>query len=135
MIFISSSLFGPEAVNASSGSTWADYFKIMLILAGLLLSAVLTLRFWMPRLTAFRGSFSSGPLRVSARLPLDSNRSLYVVAAGKSHLLIGSSEAGLQIIAKLDASDVEELPVAPRTHSPAAFERFLKTKAQEDRSV
>jgi flagellar biogenesis protein FliO len=135
MIFISSSLFGPEAVNAGTGSTWADYFKIMLILVGLLLAAVLTLRFWVPRLTAFRGSFSSGPLRVSARLPLDSNRSLYVVAAGKSHLLIGSSEAGVQLMAKLDPCDIEESPVDQGDRAPRAFERFLRTKAHGDRSV
>jgi flagellar biogenesis protein FliO len=134
MIFNSNSLFGPEAINPGTGSTWADYFKIMLILVGLLLAAVLTLRFWMPRLTGFQRSSSSGPLRVSARLPLDSNRSLYIVAAGKSHLLIGSSEAGLQMMAKLDPSDVEELPVTRGNRAPSAFERLL-TRAQGDRSA
>jgi len=65
-----------------------------------------------------------GPIQVLARQSLEPRRSVFVLSAGHRVLLVGSSEAGLNTLAELDASDLEAMGLdrsdEPDTNSFAA---------------
>jgi flagellar biosynthetic protein FliO len=54
------------------------------------------------------GQGASGFLKVRARMTLEPRRSLYVVEAGARAFLVGTSEAGMSMLAELDAGAVTE---------------------------
>lgn len=49
-------------------------------------------------------------IRVVARCPLDARRSVYVVEAAGRNFLLGAGEAGLSLLAELDAAAVGAAP-------------------------
>src|SRR5688500_7599061 len=73
-------------------------------------------RRWWPGLSGLTGGSGAarGLVRVVARQPLEPRRSLYVVAVAGKVLLLGSSEAGLTVLAELDPESVDDEPVATR---------------------
>src|SRR5215475_11244333 len=85
-------------------SGFADYFRLMLVLGGILLLAFVAIRFWIPKLMPWNRP-CSGPMRIWARLPLEPQKTLYIIKAGHSFLLVASSEAGVQYIMTLNAED------------------------------
>jgi flagellar biogenesis protein FliO len=85
---------------------FADYFRLMLVLGGILLLAFVAIRFWIPKLMPWNRP-ASGPMQVWAKLPLEPQRTLYIIKAGRSFLLVASSEAGVQYIMSLHAEDFE----------------------------
>jgi flagellar biogenesis protein FliO len=87
---------------------WLDYLKLMLILAGVLIVAFLTLRFWIPKLARVTRS-NSGPIRVVTRFALEPTKTLYVLAVGRAKLLLASSEAGVQLIQSLADDDLDDV--------------------------
>jgi flagellar biogenesis protein FliO len=96
-----------EAPDPLSGG-WIDYAKLMFVLGGILILAFLTLRFWLPRMASVRRA-SSGPIRILAHLAIEPRKTLYVIAVGKTMLLIASSEAGIQFMTTLDPNDLDDL--------------------------
>ena len=127
-------LLASEMTGITGETGWADYFKVMLILIGLLLAAFLTLRVWMPRLSKLTGPLSNGPIRVCARQTIERNNALYLVAIGKLTLLISSSDAGIQLISKLDI-DLDQMPEAQAESVKSRFERLLRSKVRRDGSA
>jgi len=83
---------------------FADYFRLMLVLGGILLLAFVAIRFWIPKLMPWNRP-SPGPLQIWAKLPLEPQKTLYIIKAGKSLLLVASSEAGMQYMLSLNAED------------------------------
>ncbi len=55
---------------------------------------------------------AQGPLRLLARLPLDSRRTIYLVQAGERTLVLGGSEAGLHKLVELNETLSPELPTS-----------------------
>jgi flagellar biogenesis protein FliO len=84
-----------------------DYVRLMLVLGGILLLAFVAIRFWIPKLMPWNRP-ASGPMQVWAKLPLEPQKTLYIIKAGKSFLLVSSSEAGVQYITSLNAEDLAE---------------------------
>lgn len=54
---------------------------------------------------------------VRHRIALEPRRSIYVVDVAGKHLVVGSSEAGLQLLGELDAEAIARLP-APEAVPP-----------------
>jgi flagellar biogenesis protein FliO len=105
-----------------------DYFRLLLVLGGVLILAYLTLRFWMPRAMGVRAS-SGGPLQVLARFPLEPRKILYVIKAGSSAYLVGTSETGMHYLTALDTADLESM-LHQQEARPAAgseFQRLLRS--------
>jgi flagellar biogenesis protein FliO len=90
---------------------WGEYVRLMLVLCGILALAVVAIRYWLPKLTAFNRP-ATGPIEVCARLPLEPRRTLYIVKAANSFLLLASSEAGVQHLAALSAEECAGLQQA-----------------------
>lgn len=83
---------------------WGEYVRLMLVLCGILALAVVAIRFWLPKLRVLNRS-ASGPIEICARLPLEPRKTLYIVKAVNSYMLLASSEAGIQHLAALSADE------------------------------
>jgi len=108
-------------------SGFADYFRLMLVLGGILLLAFVAIRFWIPKWMPWSRP-SSGPMRVWARLPLEPQRTLYIIKAGQSFLMVASSEAGVQYLMSLNAEDFAGAsePEEPQT-AESRFAPLIRT--------
>lgn len=83
---------------------WGEYARLMLVLCGILALAVVAIRFWLPKMSMWNKS-ASGPIEICARLPLEPRKTLYIVKAANSYMLLASSEAGVQHLASLSADE------------------------------
>ncbi len=83
---------------------WGDYVRLMLVLCGILALAVVAIRFWLPKISMWNKS-ATGPIEVCARFPLEPRKTLYIVKAANSYMLLASSEAGVQHLAALNADE------------------------------
>ncbi|HWR50357.1 MAG TPA: flagellar biosynthetic protein FliO [Bryobacteraceae bacterium] len=117
---------GAPAPADPIGGGLADYFKLMLTLAGVAALAFFALRYWLPRMTGLRPP-DSGPIRVAARLALEPRKHLYIVKAGTDYMLLGASESGLQYLAPLEASGIE--PALASLHNPPSTDFSWLVKA------
>jgi flagellar biogenesis protein FliO len=91
-----------------------DYLRLMLVLSGILVLAVVAIRYWVPKVAAWKRP-SNGAIKVCASMQLEPRRSLYIVKAAESYMLLASSESGVQHLASLSAAECaalekEELP-------------------------
>ncbi len=93
-----------QPFETGSGYGWL-LLKSGLVLVAICLLAYLALRFVLPRYVKGLGATVDGQLEVVERLAIAPRRSLLVVRAGSRHLLVGSSEAGLQPLGELDGAD------------------------------
>lgn len=85
------------------------FFEMLLSLGVVCLLAYLLLGKLLPRLLRVPAASASGRLlSVVDRLPIDPRRSLMVVKMGEQHFLVGSSEQGLTLLARLDPSEVRD---------------------------
>lgn len=112
--------------NESAGDLWVDYAKTLLVLAGICMLAMGTARVVLPRLrTRLSGV---GPIRVLASHPLEPKKTLYVVRAGNTSVLLGTSGTAVHFIAKLEDADFSAEP--PGETQPRAAQSMLRTMAQ-----
>src|SRR3982751_1327401 len=90
---------------------WVEYVRLMLVLCGILALAVLAIRYWLPKIAIWNKP-AHGPIEICARFPLEPRRTLYIVKAANSYVLLASSEAGVQ---HLTALSIEECTGLERT--------------------
>jgi flagellar biogenesis protein FliO len=93
--------------TAPLGSLWGDYVKTIVILAGICLLAVGTLKLLGGRLSGRIGG-SSGRIRVLGNLALEPRKNLYVIRAGNTAMLIATSGDSVQFMTQLEQSDFPE---------------------------
>jgi flagellar biogenesis protein FliO len=92
-----------------SGTPIAPAIQFLQVVAALgivLLVAWLVLRFGLSRLKTFRTP-ASGIIEVIARYPLESRKTLYLVRAGSSTMLIASSESQVHYLSQVDAATAQ----------------------------
>jgi flagellar protein FliO/FliZ len=119
-----------QAVNpareiGSISSELYDYFKLILVLAAILVVAAVGLRWWLPRMAGVR-SLSSGPIRIAARYPLEPRKNLYIVRAGSDYFLVGTSESGVHYLSALDTGRTESALAQEPPVAEPEFSRMLK---------
>lgn len=103
----------PELADLGTGQLVQTFVEMVTVLAAVCLLAYLLLAKALPRLLRVpMPTASHRLLSVVDRLPLDPKRSILVVAMGEQHFLVGSSEEGLSLLARLDAGDVREATAA-----------------------
>jgi flagellar biogenesis protein FliO len=101
-------------IQSLASVSWLDYARLMLVLGGILIVAFLGVRYWLPRMAGGLRAVSSGPIQVLAQFSLEPRRTLYVVRSGRSTMLLGSSESGVQFMTALDPADFPETPPGAR---------------------
>jgi flagellar biogenesis protein FliO len=89
------------------GSLWGDYVKTMVILIGICLFAVGAMKFLGPRLRTSTRS-SSGRIRVLARQALEPRKTLYVVRAENTTMLIATSGDSVHFMTLVEQKDFSE---------------------------
>lgn len=121
------------------GLRWSDYFRMLLVLGVILGLCYVVIRHLLPRLPGLnRGSH--GPIQPVARYQLEPRRTLYIVRTGSQHLLISSSENGIQFLTELNAADIQaslrqaDEPAAPPAAAlpaptlPELWRRFFRSR-------
>jgi flagellar biogenesis protein FliO len=83
-----------------------EYLKLIAFLAAVVVLALVAMRYWLPKLAARAGS-AAGPLQVACRLSLEPRKTIYVVRAGSNYVLLAASDAGVQFLSSLDATQME----------------------------
>ena len=94
-----------EQIESVTGQI-LDYVKLLLVLAGILILAYVTIRFWIPKMMGIK-TLHSGPIEVSARFPLEPKKNLYIVKIGSEPFLIGTSEERIHFLTALEAEKLE----------------------------
>ncbi len=118
----------PARVEAVNGEI-LEYLKVIAILAGIAVFALVALRLWLPRLAAIRAT-ASGPMQIACRLALEPRKTLYIVRAGSEYVLLAASEAGVQFLGPVDAAPIEAAlsDVSTRPSTGFAFASFMKAR-------
>jgi flagellar biosynthetic protein FliO len=96
---------GPEQFQSGRGLIWT-FVQTIFALGVVCLLAYLILRVVLPRLSITGAGRSM--VRVVDRTPVDQRRSLLVIEVTGRWLLVGVSEAGLQLISELDPQLAEQ---------------------------
>ncbi len=122
---------------ASPTSMWLDYAKMLLVLVGICLLALVAVKFLLPRLSGFAAP-AQNHIRVLARYPLEPRKTLYLVRTGKTVVLLASSAETIQLMTTLNAEDFEDIATPAQTDamSGSAFQRIARTLAdrKQDKS-
>jgi flagellar biogenesis protein FliO len=118
--------------SALPTSMWPDYAKTLLILVGICLLALVAVKVLLPRLTSL-ATPASNQIQVFARYPLDPRKTLYLVRAGKSIVLLATSAEAVHFMTTLNPEDFEDIAAQAQTDTPSgsAFRRI--TQALADR--
>jgi flagellar biogenesis protein FliO len=109
-----------QAAPPAADSYLADFLRTLLALAGVCGVAWFGLRSLARR--GYRGAdkASATAVRVLARVPLETRKSLYLVRAGERVLLIGTGDAGPPaLIAELDPASVAGSDASHAAHASA----------------
>ena len=99
--------FDPTRYNDGGASFFSMLAQTIVALALVCGLAYALFRWVLPRLQHVGGA-SGSMVRIVDRTGLDARKSLYVIEVTGRWLLIASSEAGVQLISELDATNAEE---------------------------
>lgn len=95
---------------AISTNLWLDYAKTLFVLAGICLLALVAAKILLPQLTGLSTPAVS-QIQVIAKYPLEPRKTLYLVKAGKTVVLLAGSAETVQFMTTLNPGDFEELSV------------------------
>lgn len=98
----------PAEQFGSSNSQILQYAEVLLVLAGVLLLAYVTLRVGLPRMLGMR-SPRDGPIQILARYALQPKHTLYLIKTGSQVFLIGTSETQVQYLTSISAENAAEI--------------------------
>lgn len=108
---------------------WVDYVKTLLVLTGICMLALGTAKLALPRLrTRISGT---GPIRILASHPLEPKKTLYVVRAGNTAVLLATSGTAVHFMTKLEEADFGTEP--PGEAQPRAGLSMFRHMAQAPR--
>ncbi len=108
---------GEPLPPGDGGFLWA-LFQTLVMLGIVCAVAYVTLRVLLPKLGGLGWHRTGGLIHIVDALPLDPRRTLYVIEIKGKYLLVGASEAGLQVMETLDAAVVEQALAAARESTP-----------------
>ncbi len=92
---------------ALSDSLWLDYAKTLFILAGICLAGFIAVKRLIPKLNSLVMP-ASEKIKMIAKFPLETRKTLYLIRAGKSVFLLAASSDTVQFMTALDPCDFEE---------------------------
>jgi flagellar biogenesis protein FliO len=121
-------------VNLSPTSMWSDYAKMLLILLGVCLLALVVVKLLIPRIAGLAPS-TSNHIQLFARYPLEPRKMLYLVRAGKAVVLLASSGDSVHYMTSLSPEDFEisDIPSQADTARGYVFKRFMWPFADQKR--
>lgn len=120
---------------ASPASMWVDYAKTLLVLIGICLLALVAVKVLLPRLTSFAKP-ASNHIQVFARYPLEPRKTLYLVRAGKTVVLLAASAEAVHFMTTLNSENFEDTAAQAQADaiSGSAFQRIAQSFAARKES-
>jgi len=121
----------PELEGGEELSLGWALIRTVVVLGMVVLLAWLTLNVGLRRLLGIKGVARGGAVvEVLERVPLDQKRALFVVKAANEVLLIGGSDNSLELITRLDPSEVEKLRAkgVPTLQMSPFLQKLLRRK-------
>jgi flagellar protein FliO/FliZ len=113
----------------------AAFIQMLLVLGGVLALAYLILAKVLPRLMRIEAPLAPRKLlQVVDRLPIDQRKSILVLKMAGQYFLVGTSEGSIDLLSKLDPSEIEaalKVEVAPRG---PILDSLLKRRPKEGES-
>lgn len=91
------------------GDTWTLFvmvLKMCLTLGAVCLLAFVVLRYGLPRMTGLQVP-QANLVKVVARLPLEQQKSLYVIEVTGKHLLLGVTQDRIEVLSELEGAAVQ----------------------------
>jgi flagellar biogenesis protein FliO len=118
---------------ALSTSMWLDYAKTLFVLVGICLLALVTVKVLLPKLTGF-ATPASNQIQVLARHPLEPRKTLFLVRAGKSVILLATSPETVHFMTTLNSEDFEDIATPPQTNAAngSTFRRIAQAVADRN---
>jgi flagellar biogenesis protein FliO len=109
---------------------WLDYVKMLFVLIGICLIALVAVKMLIPRLRGMAVPASNG-IHIFAKYPLEPRKTLYVVKIGKTVVLLATSGETVRFMTTLDPKDFEDndVPAQVDTTSVSAFKRIAQSFA------
>lgn len=102
----------PEVAPVDDLNLGWTLLRTFVVLGFVIMAIYVTLNFGLRRLMGITAvPRGQAVVQVVERIPLDQKRAMFVVKAAGEYLLIGGGDGSLQLIAKLDSSEVEKLRV------------------------
>lgn len=86
--------------------TWL-FIKMVLVLSIVCISAILILKYVMPRTGLLRTVQKGRYFKVMGRYQLESRKALYLVEVGGRYFVIGSADHGINLITELSREEAE----------------------------
>jgi flagellar biogenesis protein FliO len=113
--------------SASSTSLWLDYTKTLLVLVGICLFALVTVKVLLPRLTGVAKSVPNH-IQILGRYPLEPRKTLYLVRTGKTIALLATSAEAVHFMTTLNSEDFENIVAQTSTDvtNGSAFQRIAR---------
>ncbi len=100
----------PDAAPVEELNLGWTLVRTFVVLGFIIMVIYVTLNFGLRRLMGISAvPRGQAVVQVVERIPLDQKRAMFVVKAAGEYLLIGGGDGSLQLIAKLDAPEVEKL--------------------------
>jgi flagellar biogenesis protein FliO len=118
---------GPEQFQSGRSLLWM-FVQTIFALGFVCVLAYVILRVVLPRLNV--GAAGRSMVRVVERSALDPRRNLYVVEVTGRWLLIGTSEAGVHLVAELNAEKAEQEAESIKAGSAATRAHFILDQAR-----
>jgi flagellar biogenesis protein FliO len=107
----------PADQLTSMNSLIVQYIQVLLVLAGVLVLAWVTLRVGLPRMLGIRSSVG-GPIQVLARYPLEPKKTLYLVKTFSQVFLIATSESQVEFLTAVALENAAEIIEPVRVEEP-----------------
>jgi flagellar protein FliO/FliZ len=85
-------------------SSFAQMILSLAVVCGLI---YLTFRVILPRISGFQ--FSESVIKIVEKVPIDAKKNLCVIEVGGCWMLIGTSENGVNLISRLNETEVAEI--------------------------
>jgi flagellar protein FliO/FliZ len=100
----------PEVAPVEDLNLGWTLLRTFVVLGIVILAIYITLNFGLRRLMGISAiPRGQAVVQVIERIPLDQKRAMFVVKAAGEYLLIGGGDGALQLISKLDPTEVEKL--------------------------
>lgn len=126
-----------EAVSTST-TIWFDYAKMLFVLVGVCLLALVVVKVLLPRLTGFSAS-AQDHIHIFARYPLEPKKTLYLVKTGKVVVVLATSGDAVHFMTTMNSEDFNTVDTAIPMHSveDSLFRRFMQASIgqKQDKSL
>ena len=101
--------------------------RTLVVLGIVVMLIYLSLNFGLRKMMGLKSPMAAGGSVVSVleRIPLDQRRVLFVVKAANEYLLLGGTDTSLELVGKLDGTEVEKLRTVPTSSTALTLSPLL----------